>query len=270
MREGPPGGHEAFFRLGVALDYAIGLRVMRTSNPVLRAEAFNVPNYGAAAMTIGGTVRKTAFLVLLTLIVTLGTFVLANRGVPVYPAMIGGLVVGLIAGLITSFKPTWAVVTAPIYALAEGLLLGAVSAYYEARFPGIAISAAGCTIGTLAGLLLAYQTGLIRATANFKLGVFAATAGIMLFYVACWVLRLFHIEVPYIHESGAIGIGFSAFVVIIAALNLVLDFDFIEQGAASGAPKHMEWYAAFGLLVTLVWLYLEMLRLLSKIMGRRS
>jgi len=243
---------------------------MRSSNPVLRAGTFDVPMVGGSTMTLGGTIAKTAILLSLTTATALVTFVLTRRGVNVAPLIAGGGILGFILALVTAFKRTWAPVTAPLYALAEGALLGAVSAIFEARYPGIAFAAAGCTFGTLAGLLLAYQTGFIRATENFKLGVFAATAGIMLFYLVSMVLNLFGIQVPYVHESGLIGIGFSLFVVVIAALNLVLDFDFIEQGAASGAPKYMEWYAAFGLLVTLVWLYLEILRLLSKIMGRRD
>jgi uncharacterized YccA/Bax inhibitor family protein len=243
---------------------------MRTSNPVLRAETFDVPNYGRASMTLGGTVAKTGILTVLTLSTTLLTFVMAMRGMQVMPLAYGGAIAGLILAVITSFKPAWAMITGSLYALAEGLFLGAISAIFEARFPGIALSAAGCTVGTLAGLLIAYQSGLIRATENFKLGVFAATAGIAIFYLVSMVLGFFGIHIPYIHQSGPIGIAFSAFVVIIAALNLVLDFDFIERGVAGGAPKHMEWYAAFGLLVTLVWLYIEILRLLSKIMGRRD
>jgi uncharacterized YccA/Bax inhibitor family protein len=243
---------------------------MRTSNPALRDSTFDVPNLGSASMTIGGAVAKTALLVVITLTVTLATFAAARRGAPVQAYATGGAVVGFIIALVTAFKPSWARVTGFLYAIAEGLFLGAVSALFEARYPGIAISAAGCTMGTLAGLLLAYQTGFIRATENFKLGVFAATAGIALFYLVSMVLRLFGVEIPYIHQSGWLGIGFSAFVVVVAALNLVMDFDFIENGAARGAPKYMEWYAAFGLLVTLVWLYLEILRLLAKIMGRRD
>lgn len=243
---------------------------MRSSNPVLRANTFEVPNVGGASMTIGGTVLKTGIFLLLATMTGLATYVAARRGVNVVPLMWAGSIGGLVLALVTSFKPAWAMVTGSLYALAEGLLLGAVSAFFEARYPGIAFAAAGCTVGTLAGLLLAYQTGFIRATENFKLGVFAATAGIFLFYLVGMVLRIFGVNIPYIHESGVIGIGFSVFVVIVAALNLVLDFDFIEQGASRGAPKYMEWYAAFGLLVTLVWLYLEILRLLAKIMGRRD
>jgi uncharacterized YccA/Bax inhibitor family protein len=145
---------------------------------------------------------------------------------------------------------------------------GGISAMFEARFPGIAAQATFGTLGTLAGLLLAYRTGLIKATENFKLGVFAATAGIALLYLVSFVMSFFGKSIPFIHSSGTWGIAFSVFVVIIAALNLVLDFDFIENGAEMGAPKYMEWYAAFGLLVTLVWLYIEILRLLSKMRSR--
>jgi uncharacterized YccA/Bax inhibitor family protein len=140
---------------------------------------------------------------------------------------------------------------------------------FEARFPGIVMQAVMLTMGTLAALLMAYKTGLIKATENFKLGVVAATGGIALLYLVNIGMRMFGLEgFGFIHESGTMGIAFSAFVVVIAALNLVLDFDFIENGAESGAPKYMEWYGAFGLVVTLVWLYLEILRLLSKLQSR--
>ncbi|MBL9135934.1 MAG: Bax inhibitor-1/YccA family protein [Verrucomicrobiales bacterium] len=243
---------------------------MRTSNPVLRADTFALPSTSGASMTIGGTVAKTAFFLLLALVPALATYSLAVRGLAVGPWMMAGGIGGLVLAVVTAFKPAWASITGSLYCLAQGLVLGGLSAHFEQRFPGIAISAAGCTLGTLAGLLLAYQSGLIRVTEKFRMGIFAATAGIALFYLVSFVLRLFGIQVPYIHESGLIGIGFSAFVVIVAALNLVLDFDFIEQGASHGAPKYMEWYAAFGLMVTLIWLYIEILRLLAKIMGRRS
>ncbi len=148
-------------------------------------------------------------------------------------------------------------------------MLGALSAILEARFPGIVIQAVGLTFGTAAALLIVYTSRLIKVTQNFRMGIFAATGGIALVYLATFILGFFGIEVPYIHGSGLIGIGFSVFVVVIAALNLVLDFDFIENASASGqAPKYMEWYGAFGLLVTLIWLYIEILRLLSKLRSR--
>ena len=159
--------------------------------------------------------------------------------------------------------------TAPIYAALEGLALGGISAVFESRYPGIVSQAVFLTFGTLAALLIAYRSGWIKATENFKLGVVAATGGIFFVYLISFVLSFFGVSIPLIHGSGVFGILFSLFVVVIAALNLVLDFDFIEQGAEQGAPKYMEWFAAFGLMVTLIWLYLEVLRLLSKLQQRR-
>jgi uncharacterized YccA/Bax inhibitor family protein len=179
-----------------------------------------------------------------------------------------GLIGGLVVALVTIFKQTWAPVTAPIYALLEGLVIGGISAFAESQFPGIVIQAVGLTFGTLLALLVAYKSRLIQVTDNFRLGVAAATGGILLVYLATFILGFFGVKIPLIHQSGWVGIGFSVFVVIIAALNLVLDFDFIEQGVASGAPRYMEWYAAFGLMVTLIWLYIEILNLLTKIYAR--
>jgi uncharacterized YccA/Bax inhibitor family protein len=159
-------------------------------------------------------------------------------------------------------------VTAPVYALLEGLALGGISAAFDLRYPGIGIQAVSLTFGTLLVLLLAYSSGLIKVTQKFRLGVVAATGGIALFYVMQMLLGFFGVRFAAINGSGVIGIGFSLIVVAVAALNLVLDFDFIESGVQSGAPKYMEWYGAFGIMVTLVWLYLEILRLLAK-MNRR-
>ena len=179
--------------------------------------------------------------------------------------MLTGAVGGLIVALVTTFKPAWAALTAPLYAVLEGLLLGGISAMFNAQYQGLPFQAVCLTFGTLFSLLLAYQTGWIRATENFKLGVIAATGGIFLVYMATAVLGLFGIAMPFMHSNGLVGIGISLFVVVVAALNLVLDFDIIENGVKRGAPKYMEWYGAFGLLVTLVWLYLEILRLLAKL-----
>ena len=170
--------------------------------------------------------------------------------------------------MITAFKPTASPYTAPIYAACQGLFLGAISAMFERSYPGIVVQAVGLTFGTLAALLMAYTSGLIKPTENFKLGVTAATGAVMLLYMASFVLRMFGIQIGFIHDSGLFGIGFSVVVIVIAALNLVLDFDFIETGIKRGAPKYMEWYGAFGLLVTLIWLYLEILRLLAKLRQR--
>jgi uncharacterized YccA/Bax inhibitor family protein len=247
---------------------------MRTANPALNAETFKSLAYGADrenVMTIQGTVNKTGILLVLTLIAAVWTwnkFFVSGTPQSVAPWTMIGAFGGLIVALVTVFKKAWSPVTAPVYAVFEGLLLGGISAIFEAQFPGIVIQAVALTFGTLLCLLMAYKTGLIKATENFKLGVVSATGAIALFYFVTIILGFFGIRMPFIHESSVIGIGLSVFIVIIAALNLVLDFDFIEQGSATGVPKYMEWYAAFGLMVTLIWLYLEILRLLSKLRSR--
>ena len=255
---------------------------MRTGNPALSEKAFAGLARTSDAMTIQGTVNKTLLLLILALLSALwiwmrffdglsGTLepsqVAVNAGA-IYPWIIGGSLGGLVFAMITIFKKTWAGVTAPIYALLEGLVLGGLSAIFEAQFPGIVIQAVGLTFGTMFCLLVAYTSRLIQPSENFKLGIVAATGGIFLIYLATFILGFFGINIPYIHGNGWFGIGFSLFVVVIAALNLVLDFDFIENAARQGAPKYMEWYAAFGLIVTLIWLYIEMLRLLAKLRSR--
>ena len=219
-------------------------------------------------MTINGTVLKTGALLFVLVCGAVFTWnrvvALGNAG----PWLMVGLVGGLIVGLITAFKRHWAPITAPLYAGLEGLFLGGVSAMYEAQFGGIVFNAVCLTFGTLFSLLFVYQVGWIKVTQNFRLGVAAATGGIMVFYLVSMILGLFGVSVPLIHSTGIMGIGFSLFVVAIAAMNLVLDFDFIEHGSEAGAPKYMEWYAAFGLLVTLIWLYIEILRLLAKLSRR--
>jgi uncharacterized YccA/Bax inhibitor family protein len=245
---------------------------MRTSNPALNEQVFR--GEGAAfgeAMTVQGTVNKTGILLLCavgTAAWTWNIFLHSHSPQAVAPLALVGVIGGLIFAFATIFKRTWAPVTAPIYALLEGLVLGSVSAILEVRFPGIAIQAVSLTFGTMVALLLAYRSGLIRVTDKFRLGVVAATGGIALFYVIQMILGFFGVHFAAVNGSGAMGIGFSVFVVIIAALNLVLDFDFIESGARAGAPKYMEWYGAFGLMVTLIWLYFEILRLLSKLRSR--
>ena len=242
--------------------------MMRTANPALNAKVFNVAATGSRVMTIQGTVSRTAMLLCLLFAATMLTWNPATPQDGMGWALIGGIA-GFIVALITIFKKTAAPITAPLYAVCQGVMLGGISSLFEARFPGIVMQAVLLTFGTLGALLIAYTSRLIKVTENLKLGIVAATGGICLFYLASMVLGLFGVQIPLIYGSGPIGIGFSAVVVVIAALNLVLDFDFIEQGAERGAPKYMEWYAAFGLIVTLVWLYLEILRLLSKLQGRR-
>jgi len=249
---------------------------MRTANPVLSDKAFSgVERYLDAedAMTVQGAVNKTGLLLLCVVVGAGWTWHLFFRSpVPdpavVAPWMLVGAVGGFILALVTIFKQSWAPVTAPIYSVLEGLFIGGMSSLAESQYPGIVIQAVGLTFGTLLALLAVYTSGLIKATENFKLGVVAATGGIAIVYLVTIVLGLFGIRMPYIHDNGLVGIGFSLFVVVIAALNLVLDFDFIENGSRSSLPKYMEWYAAFGLMVTLIWLYIEILRLLIKIRSR--
>jgi uncharacterized YccA/Bax inhibitor family protein len=240
---------------------------MRSGNPVLRDSTFDqAPVFGdIRAMTIQGTVNKTFLLLFLTMGTAVYTWLHPALVSPfLLPLVFGGLVVALV----TVFKQRWAMVTGPLYAVIEGALLGVISLAFERSYPGIVMQSVGLTFGTLFCLLLAYTTRLIQATENFKLGVVAATGAVFIVYLVDIVLSLFHRNVAFIHSNGTFGLIFSAVVVTIAALNLVLDFDFIKQGARGGAPKYMEWYGAFGLIVTLIWLYLEILRMLAKSRSR--
>jgi uncharacterized YccA/Bax inhibitor family protein len=256
------------------------MALMKTSNPALNERTFRgMPGatYGgwsgaAERMTLNGTVNKTGLLVLCALASACWTWYLflnTHNLAAVGPLMMLGLIGGLVLAMVTIFKPVWAGVTAPLYALAEGLALGGLSATFELRYPGVAMEAVGLTFGTLAAMLLIYRSGLIKVNDKMRLGILAATGGIAIFYLLEMVMGFFGVHFNAINGSGALGIGFSLLVVGIAALNLVLDFDFIEKGVQFGAPKYMEWYGAFSLMVTLVWLYMEMLLLLSKIRGDR-
>lgn len=243
----------------------------RSGNPTLKDNTFQRTGHISSGerMTIEGTVNKSFIM----LAILLGAAFVAwsmymNGQANVMGYMIGGAIAGFVLALIISFKPTTAPFLVPIYAACEGLFLGALSANYESLYHGITMQAALLTMCVFIALLVAYRFRLIQATKNFRLGVFAATAGVALMYLTSMILGFFGIAIPYLHESNWIGIGISLVIVIIAALNLVLDFDFIESGAEQGAPKYMEWYGAFGLMVTLVWLYIEMLRLLSKLASR--
>ena len=213
-------------------------------------------------MTLDGTVNKTGLLLALCFTTAAISWNIPN------PALMGfGAIGGIVLALITIFRPTSAGITAPLYAASQGLFLGGITVIFEAQYPGIAIQAIGLTFGTLASLLVCYKTGVIKPTENFRLMIVSATAGIALLYIVNIAMMVFGSGggIGFIHSSGTFGIIFSLAVVAIAALNLVLDFDFIEQGSENGLPKHMEWFGAFSLMVTLVWLYLEILRLLAKL-----
>lgn len=249
--------------------------MIRSSNPMLTDSSFSrggrVTQFDEV-MTIGGTVTKTLVCLLLAFLTAgyswITFFQSGSNPASISGWMTVGIIGGLAAVLVTAFKKEWSTYTAPIYALAEGFVIGGISALFEVRFPGIAIQATGLTFGTLAVMLCAYQSGFIRPTEKFKLGVIAATGGIALVYFISFVMSLFGMAPQFLFGSGMFGIGFSLFVVGIAALNLVIDFDFIEQGARRSLPKYYEWYGALALMVTLVWLYIEFLRLMSKFRSR--
>ena len=255
------------------------MALMKPSNPALGENTFrglSSAQYGgvideSTRMTLSGTINKTGILLLCVVATAAWTwrlFLQSRNFADVEPLMLVGVFGGLIVAMVTVFKKEWSPVTSPIYALLEGLFLGGVSALLEQSYPGIAIQAVSLTFGTLFVMLLAYRSGLIPVTQKLRMGIVAATGGIMVFYLLQMLMGFFGFQFTSINGSGFIGIGFSLFVVAIAALNLVLDFDFIERGVQYGAPKYMEWYGAFGIMVTLVWLYLEILRLLSKLRSR--
>lgn len=254
------------------------MELYKSGNPVLSEKKFTdtvlddlVINENA--MTVRGTLNKFGFLFLMVMGTAFYSWKEFSQGGNVQPLIWTGALGGLVVALVITFKKEWAPYLAPAYALLEGLFVGAISAYYDYAFaqqaPYIIITAVGLTFGTAIAMYLLYSFRIIRATEKFRAIIFTATAGIAIFYLITMVLRMFGMDVPFIHEGSTFGIIFSLFVVGIAALNLILDFDMIERGAESGAPKYMEWYGAFGLLVTIVWLYLEILRLLAKLSSRR-
>ena len=256
------------------------MNLTKSSNPVFGKNIFNQSAISAdeGVMTVNGTINKTGLMLLIVIFAATFTwrkfFGAFDPTVPgalppgVIGWMIGGAIGGLITALITTFSPRRAAMTAPIYAVFEGLFLGAVSAMFEAMYPGLVMRAVSLTFGVFFIMLLLYRSGTIRATEKFKTIIFAATGGIALVYLGSFIAGLFGVNVSFLHGNSMLSIGISLFVVVVAALNLILDFDMITQGTNARAPKYMEWYGAFGLMVTLIWLYLELLRLLSKIASR--
>ena len=239
---------------------------LRSGNPVLSKKTFDNTISSDNKMTIEGTVNKTAISLFLLVGAGYLTFNTINLVL-----LIGCGIGGFILAIITVYKKEWAPITVPIYAVLEGGMLGGISYMYNSLYDGIVTNAILLTVGILVSLLIAYRSGYIKVTENFKLGIFAATGGIAIVYLINFFMGFFGsgLGVMSVNNASPISIGFSIVVVIIAALNLVLDFDFIEEGAEKGAPKYMEWYGAFGLLVTLIWLYLEILRLLAKLNSRK-
>lgn len=270
---------------------------MRTSNPALNdkvfqqsrtgmatteagwaaaQDAFTKPAYrgpvaGDDTMTVNGVVWASG--ALLVLVVAAGIFGWSSAEASATEVRIPGwlpvvLIGGLGVAILTVFKPNLARFTAPVYALLEGALLGAISKLFNDQYDGIVVQAVGLTVGVFLVMLFLYATRVIRVTEKLRMGIVAATGAILLVYVASFLFRLFGAELPLLHDTGPMGIGISLLIVGVAAFNLLLDFDFVERGVEAGAARHMEWYAAFGLLVTLIWLYLELLRLLAKLQSR--
>jgi|TARA_Y100000996_G_scaffold364863_1_gene309315 uncharacterized YccA/Bax inhibitor family protein len=235
----------------------------RSGNPAFTRNFENTEVFSQSErMTLDGAVNKTAILLALC-------FAGAFAGWNVPALAMPGLIIGTILAFVTIFRsPAKAGSTAPFYAAFEGMALGGITVFAEMQYPGIGIQAIGLTFGILASLLFCYKSGIIKPTENFRLMIFSATMGIALLYLVSFIMSFFGSGIGFIHSNGLFGIGFSLFVVCIAALNLVLDFDFIEEGAERGLPKYMEWYGAFSLMVTLVWLYIEILRLLMKLRSR--
>src|SRR6266704_1512743 len=248
---------------------------MKLNNPALSTkvlEQFGRPGQVSAgeAMTVEGTINKSAFLLLLVVVPATWVWGQVMRGSvdTAMPWMLGGVFGGFVTALVTIFKKEWAPVTAPIYAALEGLAIGGLSAVLEAQYHGIVLQAVGLTFGVMLCMLVAYRTGLIKVTDRFRTVVVAATGAIALMYLVTLVLAFFGVMVPFIHETCTAAVVVSLVIIAVAALNLALDFDFIEQAVGVGAPKYVEWYAAFGLMVTMIWLYMEILRLLSKLRRR--
>lgn len=251
------------------------MALFKSGNPALSEKSFldSANTDLTQVMTVRGTLNKFGFLFLMVMGTAFYSWKEYSDGGNVLPLLWTGAIGGLIVALVITFKKEWSAYLAPLYGLLEGLFVGAISAFYNDAFgeraPNLIMNAVGLTFGTAIAMYLLYSFRIIQATEKFKAVIITATVGIGVFYLITIVLRMFGIDMPFIHEGSTFGILFSLFVVAIAALNLILDFDMIERGSEAGAPKYMEWYGAFGLLVTIVWLYLEILRLLAKISSRR-
>ncbi len=255
------------------------INLTKSSNPVFKEQVFSKGYaYDSEVMTVSGTINKTGLMLLLVLagaIFTWGKFFDAvtvdnpQAGMSaILPWLIIGGIGGFITALVTVFRPQSSGMSAPIYAILEGTFLGGLSAYFEAMFPGIVMRAVALTMGVFMAMLFLYRSKIIKVNNRFITGVVAATAGVAIVYFVSFIASMFGANVGFLYGNSNLSIGISLVVIVIAALNLMLDFAFIERAAQSGAPKYMEWYGAFGLMVTLVWLYFEILRLLSKLASR--
>ncbi len=254
------------------------MNLFKSGNPALQENKFRSTVLDTVivnenAMTVKGTMQKFGILFLMVLAASVYSWREFSEGGNAMPLIYTGAIGGFVVALVMIFKPHLSQYLAPLYGILEGLFLGAISSMYNAAFaetaPNIVINAIGLTFAVVLAMYLLYSFKIIQATQKFKSIVMAATMGIAIFYLITWIMHFAGMQaVPFLHQGSWIGIAFSLFVTAIAALNLIIDFDMIEQGAATGAPKYMEWYGAFGLLVTIVWLYLEILRLLSKLSSR--
>ena len=249
------------------------MRAMKSSNPVMTGKIYEKAggvSAGASVMTINGTINKIGLMLLLVIGAAAYTWkiVMGENPGSAGTLAIAGAIGGFIMAMITVFRPQSSAITAPIYAILEGLFLGAISAVINARYPGVAFQAVLLTIGTLFTMLFLYRSGYIRATPKFRRGVMMATGAVFFAYLISWIMGMFGMSVGFMHSNGPLGILINLVIIVVAALNLIMDFDFIEKGSQMGAPKYMEWYGAFGLMVTLIWLYIEFLRLLSRFAGR--
>ncbi len=278
MRTSNPALNDKVFeqaRVGSASESTPGWAAPQASAQALetayQAPAYRGPVVGEDTMTLNGVAWASGALLVLLVAAGVYGWNSVDRSTDVV-AMPGWLLLVLLGGLgtavLTIFKPKLARFTAPVYALLEGALLGAISALYNSAYDGIVVQAVAMTVGVFAVMLFLFATRVIKVTDKLRMGIVAATGGIMLVYVLNLVLSLFGGNLAFLQSSSAMGIGISVLIVGVAAFNLLLDFDFVERGVEAGAPRYMEWYAAFGLLVTLIWLYLELLRLLAKLQRR--
>lgn len=257
------------FYYTVSHNYMSRNSFFESRNPLLQEKKFaQAP--GESAMTgtgvfsetstVAGAINKTLILSAILLVTSVISYVMPSSFL-----MIAGAVGGLIAVLVASFKPHTSAVSAPVYAAFEGLFVGSVSAFFAATMDGIILQAVSLTMGTLFTMLIVYKSGLIPVTDKLRTGIVMATGAVFFVYLISFIGGFFGFSIPYLHEGGMIGIGISVVIIGIAALNLLLDFDMFSKAEENGAPKYMEWFCALGLMVTLVWLYIEFLRLLSKL-----
>ncbi|ANI89553.1 hypothetical protein A9P82_09770 [Arachidicoccus ginsenosidimutans] len=255
------------------------MALFKSSNPAMSEKVFGnaTQQYDTTegVMTVAGSAGKFAFLLLMVMAGAFYSWSLYAKSEisQMQTWMMVGAIAGFICAMIISFKPKTAKYIAPLYGILEGLFLGGVSAVFNDMFaqsyPGIVMQAVGLTFAVAVSMLALYAFRIIKVTDKLRSVIISATVGVLLFYGIAMILSLFHVNLPFMYNSSALGIGISLVVVAIAALNLLLDFDMIERGSQMGAPKYMEWYGAFGLLVTMVWLYMEILRLLSRFAGRK-